>query len=60
MVGKIGKCCLCGKKYEHWGNNPAPLMKDTDKKPNRCCDECNATKVITARLNWEEREKDEM
>ena len=49
-MDKIGKCCLCGGRYENYGNNPAPLMEDTDKKPNRCCDECNKTKVIPARL----------
>lgn len=47
---KQGKCCLCGRQYHHWGNNPYPLMKDTDKNPNRCCDKCNAIKVIPARF----------
>jgi len=45
------KCCLCEDELEdEFGNNPAPLMRDTDGKPNRCCDVCNATKVIPARL----------
>jgi len=39
-------CCLCGKEFVGWGNNPSPLA-DEDKK---CCDECNYTKVIPARL----------
>jgi len=44
------KCCLCGEEYEGYGNNPAPLMKDTDKKPNRCCDKCNYEKVLPERI----------
>ena len=40
-------CCLCGKTVKGWGNNPSPLNND----PNaRCCDECNYTKVIPARM----------
>jgi len=39
------KCCLCGKKFEGWGNNPAPLAKKGE-----CCDDCNINKVIPARL----------
>jgi len=49
MEKETGKCCLCGKKYTHYGNNPYPLIEDTDKKPNRCCDKCNE-KVILARI----------
>ena len=41
---KQGKCCLCSGQYECWGNNALPL------KDGRCCDECNETKVIPARL----------
>lgn len=39
-------CCLCGKTFEGFGNNPWPLAKGED---DRCCDECN-NKVIIARL----------
>jgi len=39
-----GKCCLCKKEYTHYGNNALPL------KDGRCCDECNAIKVIPERL----------
>ncbi len=43
-------CCLCHRKIERkgtWirGNNAEPLRK------GRCCDICNETKVIQARLN---------
>ena len=41
------KCCLCGEEFIGWGNNPYPV----DMHPDHvCCDECNATKVIPARL----------
>ena len=43
------KCCLCGKVLpdEHLGrNNPRPL-----KGEGKCCDECNETKVIPARID---------
>ena len=38
-------CCICGDEYEGYGNNPWPI-----KKEGRCCDMCNANKVIPARL----------
>lgn len=41
------KCCLCGKDFIGYGNNPWPLRENED---DRCCDECNDTKVIPARL----------
>ena len=40
-------CCICGKKFTGWGNNPWPIVKDENA---RCCDECNDTKVLSARL----------
>ena len=38
-------CCLCGGEFEGYGNDPAPL-----KDSGECCDQCNAEKVIPARL----------
>ena len=37
-------CCICKKKFTGWGNNPYPYHGKV------CCDACNATKVIPARL----------
>jgi hypothetical protein len=37
-------CDICGKPYQGYGNNPAPLPGE------RCCDTCNWTVVIPARL----------
>jgi hypothetical protein len=39
------KCCLCNKKVNGIGNNPAPL-----KKSGLCCEKCNIEKVIPKRL----------
>lgn len=39
------KCCICGKQFNGWGNNPYPV-----KESGKCCDECNWTQVIPARL----------
>ena len=45
-------CCLCNEKSFGWGeklqygNNPAPLNNGM----GQCCDDCNTTKVIPARL----------
>lgn len=41
------QCCFCGNNVGKYGNNPAPLMDGAESK---CCDTCNTTKVIPARL----------
>ena len=43
----IKTCCICGKKFTGWGNNPWPVVKDEDA---RCCDECDNNSVIPARI----------
>ncbi len=47
MPGSPYTCCLCGSEEFGYGNNPDPL----GKLPKRCCDVCNYTKVIPARLD---------
>jgi len=42
------KCCLCDKEVEGYGNNPRPLPIKNEN--DQCCDECNQTKVIPARI----------
>ena len=37
-------CCLCGKEFNGWGNNAAPVAN------GECCDECNSNIVIPARI----------
>jgi hypothetical protein len=45
------KCCICGGPVEMWpsgsgyGNNPWPVTKT-----GRCCDYCNGSRVIPARI----------
>ena len=41
-----GVCSLCALPVEGYGNNPWPLAEP----PRRCCDTCNDTLVIPARL----------
>lgn len=48
---KKNKCCLCGKSFIGFGNNPDPL--DTIKG-NRCCDDCNRY-VIYERIQRSKR-----
>lgn len=47
------KCVLCDSVLETFGNNPAPLAES-----GKCCDNCNETKVMSARIATiiEERE----
>lgn len=40
-------CCICGKKFTGWGNNPWPVCKEEDAI---CCDDCNWEKVLPARI----------
>lgn len=44
---KEGTCCICGKQFEWYGCNPDPLG---DPLVDRCCHECDRTKVQPARL----------
>ena len=41
---KKQKCCVCGKTFVGFGNNPAPIAHE-----GRCCDKCNEQRVIPAR-----------
>ena len=40
-------CCICGKEFIGWGNNPYPI---TDEEDEVCCDECNYSEVLPARI----------
>ena len=42
---EIKTCCICGQVFIGWGNNPEPVAKDGE-----CCSDCNANRVIPARL----------
>ena len=55
-------CCICGNPCEPWptgddpphgyGHNPWPFGREGD----RCCNTCNDTDVIQARINRLRRE----
>ena len=49
------RCCLCGKPFKGYGNNPAPL---TDDVRMRCCDDCNTKVVMPAR--WQNYEQNKI
>lgn len=42
----VKTCCICGKKFIGWGNNPEPV-----KKFGECCNDCNSNVVIPARIS---------
>ena len=45
--GNKMKCCICGQEIiDGFGNNPWPV-----KDKGKCCDLCNMSVVIKARLN---------
>lgn len=41
----VKMCCLCGKPLGEYGNNPWPVSNYGE-----CCDSCNLTRVIPARI----------
>lgn len=47
------KCCICGKRINGYGNNPAPV-----KDEGVCCDRCNNTIVLAARIKACKTQKD--
>ena len=42
---ELKKCCICGKKFDGWGNNPYPA-----REKGECCDKCNWEIVIPMRM----------
>lgn len=51
------ECCLCGKIFTDWGNNPYPVNED----PNAlCCDSCNMNIVLPARIVAMSRKRGEL
>lgn len=43
-------CCICGKEFEGYGNNPYPLMPANDT----CCNECNELVIMTRQIYYPE------
>ena len=54
------KCCICGGEFTGWGNNPEPVVQvmtedfeeilDDNGKALSCCNGCNSSRVIPARM----------
>lgn len=38
-------CCICGKEFDGYGNNPEPIDAGT------CCDKCNIKYVVPLRFH---------
>ena len=47
-------CCICGKEFEGWGNDPAPVVMDENAK---CCDACDLGVVVPARIKAMRKER---
>ena len=45
------KCVICDKPSMGYGNNPEPVRQYSE---GRCCDVCDWTKVLPARLERKE------
>ena len=41
-------CCICGKEFTGYGNNPEPIVSYESGK--RCCDKCNIEVVVPRRI----------
>ena len=49
------KCCICGKEFTGWGNNPQGAVDENKKlikwsEYDQCCDECNHKYVLPGRM----------
>ena len=40
-------CCICGREFHDYGNNPQPISQ---KIEDRCCNECNQKHIMPARI----------
>ena len=40
-------CCICGKEFDEYGNNPEPAKPF---ESGECCDDCNMNVVIPKRM----------
>jgi hypothetical protein len=47
-------CCICGKEFEGWGNDPCPVVMDEKAK---CCDKCDMEVVLPARIKAMKKER---
>lgn len=59
MSNDIKQCCICGKTFKGYGNNPdgarwknenGEVVKPQFSLEDRCCDECDNKYVIPGRM----------
>ena len=52
-------CCICGRMFSGWGNNPdgamwktsqGEIVEPTFKEDDVCCDECDNNYVLPGRI----------
>ena len=51
MKQETHRCCICGRTFTGYGNNPAPI-----KNKGRCCDGCNLQVVVYRILGYKNKE----
>ena len=47
-------CCICGKEFTGFGNNPWPI-----KENGQCCNECNEQVIIARIIQAYDKQKKE-
>ena len=52
---KEQKCCICGKTFYGYGNDPYPL-----KEEGECCESCQWEKVLPERYNKLSKEREQV
>lgn len=45
MDNETKVCCICGKQFKGYGNNPWPI-----KEEGECCEQCNYNIVLPKRI----------
>ena len=45
MLDNYKVCCICGKVFEGYGNDPWPVQEE-----GKCCDDCNMEVVVPIRI----------
>lgn len=55
MLDNYKVCCICGKVFEGYGNDPWPVREE-----GKCCIECNFETVIPARIKQLKKAENEI
>ena len=52
MSKETKKCCICGREFKGYGNDPWPVREE-----GVCCNECNWQKVTPVRIRESNKEE---